>query len=105
LVPTGVVVAEGDQVVDALLADVASVEPLPISAVSSRTTPSESIMERKRQSQKKANVRDDRGKVRLERSYGEIGISAVAAAVEPHGNRRRKPAPDRVIAKHEEPKK
>jgi hypothetical protein len=66
---------------------------------------SEGIMERKRQLLNKADVRDDRGKVRLEGRYGEIGISAVAAAVQPHGNRRRKSAPDRGTAKQEEPKK
>jgi hypothetical protein len=44
-------------------------------------------MERKRQSQNKADVRDDRGRVKLERRYGEIGISAVAAASQPQGKR------------------
>ncbi len=50
-------------------------------------------MERKRPSQGKAEVRDDRGKVKLESRYGEIGISAVAAASEPHGKRKQS-APD-----------
>ena len=51
-------------------------------------------MERKRQSQNKAEVRGDHGKVSLERRYGEIGISAVAAASQPHG-KRKESAPDR----------
>ena len=46
-------------------------------------------MERKRQSQNNAEVRDNRGKVELERRYGEIGISAVAAASQPHGKRKK----------------
>ncbi len=49
-------------------------------------------MERKRQSRNKADARDNRGKVRLEHRYGEIGISAVAAAAQPHGNRRKESA-------------
>ncbi len=56
-------------------------------------------MERKRQSQSKTDIRDDRGKVRLERRYGEIGISAVAAASQPHG-KRKESAPDRSDRQH-----
>ncbi len=59
-------------------------------------------MERKRQSQDKAEVRDDRGKVKLESRYGEIGISAVAAASEPHGKRKQS-APDQ--GERRQPKK
>ena len=51
-------------------------------------------MERKRQSQNKAEMRDDRGQVKLERRYGEIGISAVAAASQPQG-KQKESAPDR----------
>ena len=58
-------------------------------------------MERKRQSQNKAEMRDDRGKVKLERRYGEIGISAVAAASQPHG--KRESAPDQ--GERRQPKK
>jgi hypothetical protein len=59
-------------------------------------------MERKRQSQNKAEMRDDRGKVKLERRYGEIGISAVAAASQPHG-KRKESAPDQ--GERRQPKK
>ena len=41
-----------------------------------------------REQQRKAhNVRHQRGPVELDRRYGEIGISAVAAAVRYHGER------------------
>ena len=61
-------------------------------------------MERKRQSQNNAEVRDNRGKVKLERRYGEIGISAVAAASQPHGKRKEsESAPDQ--GERRQPKK
>jgi hypothetical protein len=40
-------------------------------------------MERKHQTN--GNARSERGKVKLDRRYGEIGISAVAAAVQCKG--------------------
>lgn len=63
-------------------------------------------MKSKRQSHNKADVSDARrANVRLESRYGKIGISALAAAVQPHGNRNRKSAPDRGAAKRQEHKK
>jgi hypothetical protein len=73
-------------------------EPSPVRKASTRTTPDQGIMERKRQSQNKADVREDSAKG-LDCRCGEIGISAVAAAVQPHGNPRKKSAPDRGTAK------
>ena len=43
------------------------------------------IMERRRRPQIKSHAMPEREKVKLDRRYGEIGISAVKAAVQPHG--------------------
>jgi hypothetical protein len=53
----------------------------------SKKTENEGIMERERQHRKADDVRRRRGPVELDRRYGEIGISAVAAAVRYHGER------------------
>ena len=42
-------------------------------------------MEPKRRPQGKSDALPEREKVKLDRRYGEIGISAVKAAVQPHG--------------------
>jgi hypothetical protein len=44
-------------------------------------------MERKHQPQTNATARPERNKVKLDRRYGEIGISAVAAAVQCKGEK------------------
>jgi hypothetical protein len=44
-------------------------------------------MERKHQSQTSGTSRPERSKVKLDRRYGEIGISAVAAAVQCKGEK------------------
>ena len=46
-------------------------------------TKKEGIMERKQKPQAQSDARPDREKVKLDRRYGEIGISAVKAAVRP----------------------
>jgi hypothetical protein len=43
-------------------------------------------MERKRRPQIKSHALPEREKVKLDRGYGEIRISAVEAAVRPHGD-------------------
>jgi hypothetical protein len=53
----------------------------------------EGIMERKHQPRPAGDTRPDRGQVKLDRRYGKIGISAVAAAVRYQGNREQKAAP------------
>jgi hypothetical protein len=53
----------------------------------------EGLMERKHQPQTNGNARPERGKVKLDRRYGEIGISAVAAAVQCRGEKAEPPAP------------
>ena len=57
-------------------------------------------MERKHQPQTKGNARPERSKVKLDRRYGEIGISAVAAAVQCRGEKQEQSArePTRVLA-------
>jgi hypothetical protein len=42
-------------------------------------------MERKQNPHAKSDARPEREKIKLDRRYGEIGISAVKAAVQPHG--------------------
>ncbi len=42
-------------------------------------------MEPKRRPPTKSDALPEREKVKLDRRYGEIGISAVKAAVQPHG--------------------
>jgi hypothetical protein len=49
-------------------------------------------MERKHQSQTSGAARSERSKVKLDRRYGEIGISAVAAAVQCKGEKREQSA-------------
>ena len=49
-------------------------------------------MERKHQPQTKDNARPERNKVKLDRRYGKIGISAVAAAVQCRGEKQEQPA-------------
>jgi hypothetical protein len=44
-------------------------------------------MERKHQPQTSGNARAERSKVTLDRRYGDIGISAVAAAVQCKGEK------------------
>jgi hypothetical protein len=50
-------------------------------------------MERKHQPQTSGNARPERNKVKLDRRYGEIGISAVAAAVQCRGEKQEQSAP------------
>jgi hypothetical protein len=50
-------------------------------------------MERKHQPQTKDTARPERSKVKLDRRYGEIGISAVAAAVQCRGEKEEHSAP------------
>ena len=57
-------------------------------------------MERKHQPQTTGNARAERTKVKLDRRYGEIGISAVAAAVQCRGEKQEESArePTQVLA-------
>ena len=48
-------------------------------------------MEPKREPQTKGDARAECGEVKLDRRYGEIGISAVAAAVQCQGKRLEEP--------------
>jgi hypothetical protein len=43
------------------------------------------------------NARPERSKVKLDRRYGEIGISAVAAAVQCKGEQQEHPAPEKIL--------
>ena len=61
----------------------------PIAAVAPEKK--EGIMEPKREPQTKDDARAERGEVKLDRRYGEIGISAVAAAVQCQGKRLEEP--------------
>ncbi len=49
-------------------------------------------MERQHQPQTNGNARPEGNKVKLDRRYGEIGISAVAAAVQCRGEKPAQPA-------------
>ena len=50
-------------------------------------------MERKHQAQTNGNAWPERNRVKLDRRYGEIGISAVAAAVQCRGEKQEQSAP------------
>jgi hypothetical protein len=52
-------------------------------------------MERKHQTN--GNARPERGKVKLDRRYGEIGISAVAAAVQCKGEQQEHSAREKTL--------
>ncbi|MFZ0842201.1 MAG: hypothetical protein WAM77_32555 [Xanthobacteraceae bacterium] len=52
-------------------------------------------MERKHQTS--GNARPDRSKVKLDRRYGEIGISAVAAAVQCKGEQQEQSAREKIL--------
>jgi hypothetical protein len=54
-------------------------------------------MERKHQSQTSGASRPERGKVKLDRRYGEIGISAVAAAVQCKGEQQEHSAREKIL--------
>ena len=54
-------------------------------------------MERKHQPPTNGNARPERNKVKLDRRYGEIGISAVAAAVQCRGEKQAQAAPDATL--------
>ncbi len=54
-------------------------------------------MERKQQPQSYGNARPERNKVKLDRRYGAIGISAVAAAVQCRGEKQEQSAPERTL--------
>src|SRR3974377_919214 len=57
----------------------------------------EGIMERKHQPQTNGNARPERNKVKLDRRYGEIGISAVAAAVRGRGEKQEQSVPGSTL--------
>ena len=54
-------------------------------------------MERKHQSQTNGTARSERSKVKLDRRYGEIGISAVAAAVQCKGEKQEQSARESTL--------
>jgi hypothetical protein len=62
---------------------------------SKKTVNGEGIMERNQRPRPAGDRRHGRGEVELDRRYGEIGISAVAAAARYHGDRQdeREPEP------------
>ena len=57
----------------------------------------EGNMERKHQSQTSGTARPERSKVKLDRRYGEIGISAVAAAVQCKGEKQEQSARESTL--------
>jgi hypothetical protein len=54
-------------------------------------------MERKHQPHTSGNARAERSKVKLDGRYGEIGISAVAAAVQCKGEKQEQPAREATL--------